>query len=227
MSLTCRNVRQLHDAWLDGELSANMNAEVHAHLLQCPECQQQVEMIRASGDVITQDRSEPAVDAEFTSRVLAALPEQRPVAATLPFDSIETRRSRRRRRIRLLLGGSLPAAASIAFFCGVIWPSDRAAAPRKVVAPAVVELAVPDMVDPTVHAVKDAAESWAQINRLLADEASDRLSLRLRNARNAEQANPSDEPSVLDFLLPSFGEMITPARPDPAPDTADSEVVRF
>jgi len=47
MSLTCRNVRQLHDAWLDGELSANMNAEVHAHLLQCPECQQQVEMIRA------------------------------------------------------------------------------------------------------------------------------------------------------------------------------------
>lgn len=61
MVMTCRHVQQLRDSYLDGELSSSLMAEVHAHLLQCPECQRQVEMIRIAGHVIAGDRSEPAL----------------------------------------------------------------------------------------------------------------------------------------------------------------------
>src|SRR6185436_13710965 len=99
MLMTCRNVRQLHDAFVDGELSASLTAEVHAHLLQCPECQHEIEMLRAATDVITQDHSEPIMDSGFASRVIAQMPRPVTVITDSPDDSIEHGRRQRIFRI--------------------------------------------------------------------------------------------------------------------------------
>ena len=138
MPLTCRHVRQLHDGYVDGELSPSMNAEVHAHLLQCPECQRQVELVRTCGDVIAQDRSEPDLDAGFASRVLAAMPPvgERAVSLTLVGTGriIETRRGRRRRMARAWIRSAVPVAAAVAFFCLAVWPPMRTAGRRRIIA---------------------------------------------------------------------------------------------
>lgn len=119
MIMTCGHVRQLHDSYVDGELSPSLTAEVHAHLLQCPECQQQVEMTRACGTVIGEDTSEPVLGSGFASRVVAELQKASPRGLGLE----ETRRSRRRRYWRVALSASLPAAAAVLFFGVLIWPS--------------------------------------------------------------------------------------------------------
>src|SRR5262249_11516679 len=75
--MTCRNCLDLRDAFLDGELSETQVAEVHAHLLQCPECQQHIEMMRACGDVIRKDRRGPRLSMDFSDRLMASLPTHR------------------------------------------------------------------------------------------------------------------------------------------------------
>lgn len=121
MAVTCRHVRQLHDAYLDGDLSASMNAEVHAHLLQCPACQQQVETVRACGDVIANDRSEPRLSGDFATRVLAELP----AAPVLRLAPVETRRTRRMRLLRGVMAGAMPAIAASLVFAVLLGPQIR------------------------------------------------------------------------------------------------------
>lgn len=210
MSLTCRNVRQLHDAHVDGELSPALNAEVHAHLLQCPECQRQIELLRACGDVISRDECEPGLDASFAARVVAALP-----------GALETRRDRRHRLIRMFASGSLPAAAAVAFFCLAIWPSAQAPRRPSVVAPAVVErLGVSDMVNPAMSAVKTIGNA----NRIVKGETSNGLSRGLDAA--LDSAKEPSELSILEFLMPSLGDFIESPEPAPSPEP-DAEIVRF
>ncbi len=210
MSLTCRNVKQLHDAHVDGELGSALNAEVHAHLLQCPECQRQVELLRACGDVVARDESEPGLSADFTARVLASLPT-----------GLETRRVRRHRRIRMFVGGSLPAAAAVVLFCVAIWPPAQSPGRPSVVAPAVVEgLGVSDMVSPTMNALRTIEHA----NDLVKGEAGKELSRGLSAALNS--TTESSGLSILEFLMPSFEEMIELPEPAALP-SSDAEVVRF
>jgi anti-sigma factor RsiW len=79
--MTCRHVQHLQDRFLDGDLPASMVAEVHAHLLQCPACQHQMEICRASTDVIAKDDAHFELDSGFAMRVVAALPKPSPSAA--------------------------------------------------------------------------------------------------------------------------------------------------
>lgn len=210
MSLTCRNVKQLHDAHVDGELGPAMNAEVHAHLLQCPECQRQVELLRACGDVIAQDESEPSLGADFASRILASLPS-----------GLETRRARRHRRIRMFAGASLPAAAAIALFCVAIWPPTQSTGRPSVVAPAVVErLGVSEMVTPTMKAL----ETIGNANQIVRGEASKELSRGLSAALDTK--NESSGLSILEILMPSFEEIVDSPEPAELP-SSDAEIVRF
>src|SRR5262245_44598381 len=224
--MTCRNVRQLHDAFVDGELSASLTAEVHAHMLQCPACQREVEMLRACGSVIARDRSsEPVLDAGFADRVMAVLPNMRaarPAPRLSINDALETRRGRRRRLIRNVFSSTWPAAAAAMFFGAIIWPAQT----NTRVLGVSVQKGVQHVVEPTLGAVSDARQSWRSLNTLCtiaASEAADGVSKQLEAAGSRKDAVPS----FLEIFLPTFNEVLSPPKAGNAPSKPDADVVRF
>ncbi len=220
--MTCRHVQQLHDAYIDGELSPSLMAEMHAHLLQCPVCQQQVELTRACGSVIARDDDEPTLDAGFAARVVAALQQKTPVRPP----ALETRRSRRQRLWRIAAGAGLPAAAAVLFFCVLIWPSSApSGTPRLVAGKAVEAAGLAEMVKPTLSAVADtrqAAESLNQILSIAGDDAA-------RNVeRTMQRVRPSTE-SVWKFFFeePFSGLLEMPDPPRATTPDQGEELIRF
>lgn len=109
--ITCQHARNLFDRHLDGELPASLQAELHAHQLSCVDCQMELAILEACGDVVALDRREPALSASFTDRVLLANRAQ-----MIP---------KRRRWGRMFLVASAPmaAAASIALAVLLIPPT--------------------------------------------------------------------------------------------------------
>jgi hypothetical protein len=99
--ITCINAKQLFDRYLDGELSSSLQAELHAHRLNCSHCQQDLAIREACGDVIRMDEREPRLDGSFTNRVMLAYRTQ-----TRPT-------GRKWQRIARWGGSGLAAAASI------------------------------------------------------------------------------------------------------------------
>lgn len=99
--ITCLHARQLFDRHLDDELPPSLRAELHAHLLQCSECQAELAILEACGDVIRLDHCEPKLDSSFTDRVMVARREA-PVAS-----------GQRWRRLVYYIGSPMAAAASI------------------------------------------------------------------------------------------------------------------
>lgn len=73
--LTCQDARNLFDAHLNGELSAAMETELNAHRIQCPSCRHELALLEVAGDVIAADDAVPALNDEFTSRLLACVAE--------------------------------------------------------------------------------------------------------------------------------------------------------
>lgn len=113
--MTCRHCRHLQDAFQDGELSESQAAEVHAHLLQCAECQREFELVRACAHVIATDDSDGArLSVNFAQRVLNSLPAER-FAPT-------TSRQRWLRVRRWMEYGLAPAAAAVLAFAVLIAP---------------------------------------------------------------------------------------------------------
>jgi len=110
--ITCQHARQLFDRYLDGELSASLQTEMHAHQLSCSACQSELAMLEACGDVVMLDtRREPMLSDSFTDRVLLARRAQ------------TARRPRDWSRAALLVGSPMAAAASILLAVTVIMPS--------------------------------------------------------------------------------------------------------
>ena len=99
--ITCLHARQLFDRHLDDELPPSLRAELHAHLLQCSECQAELAILEACGDVIRLDHREPRLGGSFTDRVMAAR-RQAPVVS-----------GQRWRRLVYYIGSPMAAAASI------------------------------------------------------------------------------------------------------------------
>ncbi|MBI4580977.1 MAG: zf-HC2 domain-containing protein [Planctomycetes bacterium] len=116
--ITCRHARHLFDTYLDGELSPSLQAELHAHQLNCSDCQGELALLEACGDVVAYDRGEPTVNAAFTDRVLLAYRAQ-------------ARPAPRRHWGRLILTVSSPeaAAAAIALAVLLIAPTGKEASP--------------------------------------------------------------------------------------------------
>jgi len=81
--VNCRQATRLFDAYLDGELSGSLTAEMHAHLVDCWRCRQSMGMLQACGDVIATDSAEPEVPADLADRVLAGLPQRPEVRSTI------------------------------------------------------------------------------------------------------------------------------------------------
>lgn len=219
--MTCRNVQHLFHQFIDGELSPSMTAEVHAHLLQCPACQRDVEAARASADVITKDQSEPILKPGFASQVVAAMMEQRP--QTVQFDA---RPARRFHWQKYAVVGSLPAAAAAVLLFVVLWPSPPADQRDKMVlGVSVVDAAgVSQVMDPTVDAVSDARDAARSLNQLLkisADQAGEGVR---RGLERLGKVAPKDgDPSFMDIFLQPFDAILV----TPPANTTDTEVVRF
>ena len=231
MSVTCRHVRQLHDAYIDRELPAGLTAEVHAHLLQCPACQQEVEMVRASGGVIASDRSEPQLDAGFTARMAAMVAERAAVTKTIPFKQIETRRDRRWRQLRSFAMTAIPAVAAMLFFAILIRPGDESPAPVTAVRGVTVEQAgVKGMVEPTLSALNETRQAVQDFNRLCeiaATDAANGATRAMDRSAGADGKVTTTGPSLLDFFLPTFDEIMRPDGVEPEESEADAELIRL
>ncbi len=114
--INCQNAKHLFDRHLDGELSPSLQAELHAHQLNCSECQGGMALLEACGDVIAYDRSEPSVSASFTDRVLLAHRAQ-----------IKPPVRRNWGRLILTVASPMAAAACIAFGVLLIGPTGKEA----------------------------------------------------------------------------------------------------
>jgi len=219
--LTCRNVAQLQDRHLDGELSASLSAEVHAHLLQCPACQRQHELYRTVGEVVGRDRSEPLLSADFASRVVAEFVANPPRSGSTVLN-IQTRRALRERFWRLAFSVSVPAAAAMLFLGVLIWPTTDVRGPRGLVAGVSVRATdaagVNDVAAPAMNVVAEtvrAAKSFSQMQQILVDEA-----------KPAFVPTVDPEVTLLNALFIPFTEALEPARPVEAKD-ADEGIIRF
>jgi hypothetical protein len=112
--ITCQHTRQLFDRYLDDELSPSLQAELHAHVINCTPCQNHLALLEACGDVIRLDKCEPGPSPSFADRVLAARREQ----AAVPGRAVAGGWGRLGWRI----GGPLAAAASIVLIMTVGTP---------------------------------------------------------------------------------------------------------
>jgi len=217
MSLTCRNIRQLHDAFADGELSPSLTAEFHAHLLQCPACQRQIEMLQAVGDVITKDQPEPELDSGFAQRVMASIPK----AAPQP-DEVSTQP---RMAWRLLRRASLPAAAAALFLAIILWPKEQPGKPTMVAGIS----AMKAVVDPTLDAVADTRKAAQSLNQLLvisADQAREDVKQGFDRVESLRQKD-AQPVSLTDILWMPFDEILRTPPPAPTDKAGESETVRF
>ncbi|HVP12710.1 MAG TPA: anti-sigma factor [Phycisphaerae bacterium] len=219
MVMTCRHVQQLRDSYLDGELSSSLSAEVHAHLLQCPECQQKVEMIRVAGHVIATDCSEPPLRPDFAQRVVACLPS---VGFGKPA-GLMTRRVRRQYFWRRAFGASLPAAAAVLFFCVLVWPTaERSSRPTLVKAKVVEAVGASSVVEPTLGALEGTRQAADSVNRVFQmgmDEAQ-------RNVRRGLEQFKTPAMSFVDIMMEPFNGLLDTGHRAPAQGDTDG-IVRF
>lgn len=229
MALTCRNVQHLQDAYLDADLPPSMTAEVDAHLLQCPECQRQMELLRVCGNVVARDRSEPEPAPDFAMRVLAALPKQAP-AVQPTF--ILTRRQRRRILIERITAGALPAiAATIALFVLILPATRPDSDTHRVLGESeqrqpVDALGVRSLIDPTLSTINDtnrAAGNLGGLARMTLDQARAQLEVRPPAVAPPPQAESG---ALMMELLHPLLSVLQPQPADVTDETPD-DVVRF
>jgi hypothetical protein len=215
-------VNDLRDTYLDGDLSSSLTAEVHAHLLQCPACQEQMEMFRACEEVIQRDQDMPELDAGFASRVMANLPK--PALTITP----RTRQDVRRRSWRIFAGAGLPAAAAVLFLCVLIWPTtpepNGIVLPAKLEAPATATTGINEIVDPALNTLIGTRDAIQNV--------TDTVGIGLKDAgkelANEAGVSPATQPvSLLDVLLSPFSDALTPIPMDASKNEDKPELVRF
>lgn len=234
MALTCRNIEHLRDAYLDSDLPGSLMAEVDAHLLQCPECQRQLELLRVCGNVIARDHSEPPASPDLATRVLSALP-RRPAAA--PGNTVLlTRRQRRRIVLERVAASAIPAIAALIAVAVLAWPgkSSPRATPREPVrliagelqsAPVDV-LGVRALLNPTLSTLSNTgrvAENLQEVYRLTLNDARQQFA-----APPATAARPSNFSGALmmEMLHPLLSVMPPSDEGAPTSEPAD-DIVRF
>jgi anti-sigma factor RsiW len=109
VSVECRNARRGMGSYRDGESSPAERLALEAHFAACPDCAARLADAQALGGLLRLHAEEmgKALPADFSARVMAALPVERPALAAgwQPFW---------RSKIRLLLGALAVATATAA-----------------------------------------------------------------------------------------------------------------
>ncbi|MFH1420004.1 MAG: zf-HC2 domain-containing protein [Planctomycetota bacterium] len=219
--MTCRHVQKFRDAYLDDELSPSLTAEIHAHILQCPACQREVEMIRVSGNVIANDDAEPALPMDFANRVVASLPN----VGTGSMSGLLTRRARRRRFWRAVAGMSLPVAAALLFFLVLVWPAatgDRRP-PAVAGATAVSAVGAGDVVESTLNMLEETRQAAEGVNRIVGYSIAEAQ----ENVRKQLDKTPKPSVSITDILVDPITGLLDAAVHEASDQAGEQEVVRF
>lgn len=230
VATTCRDVRHLYDAYLDGELSPSLAAEVQAHLLQCPECQREVEMARACGHLIASDPGAPVLPDDFASRVVAQLDQPQTI---LPMPPIMTRRQRRRVLLERAAAAFVPAAAAILLLVVLIVPpaSREPESPRVVLGDSsyrpIDALGVREWVGPTFSTLQSTgrmADELQGLYHMTVREAESRIPIRPEPYLTAVPVPtlPDGSAFLTELLNPLIQVLSAPPPPPP-----DDEIVRF
>lgn len=71
--MTCAEARQLLHAYLDDELDLPTVLQIESHLSQCPQCQRQLEAVRAVGRAVAQPAAYYPASTEFRDRIAQSL----------------------------------------------------------------------------------------------------------------------------------------------------------
>ena len=109
--MTCKQFKQLQDAYLDCTLNGALRLEVDAHRLRCQRCQQRLAMLEAIGHTVASDIDIPALSADFTDRLIATVHRRQPL-------------SRRTLSVRIAFAGAaVLQAAAVLFFAIVLQPT--------------------------------------------------------------------------------------------------------
>ena len=98
MRNTCESFAELLDPFIDGELSPEEEAEVRAHLKECPACLQYVEDALAIRDAFP-TVEEVEVPADFTAHVMDAVRASAP-PAVVPAAGAKQKQTRRKKSMR-------------------------------------------------------------------------------------------------------------------------------
>ena len=122
--ITCQHAKHLFDQYLDGELSPSLQTELHAHQLQCSDCQGELALLESCGDVIAYDRCEPVLSDSFTDRVLFA---QR--ATIKPVIGSSNKLQRRWVRHVLMVASPVAAAACVVLAVLLAGPTGQTGQP--------------------------------------------------------------------------------------------------
>lgn len=125
--LTCEQTEHLFDAFLDGQLSSSLRAEVHTHRLRCHHCNHSLALLESCADVVACDRREPELNEDFTDRVLGRL-----AADPIPVSSRRSTRSMP--RVYRLFAPVAAAAAAVAVTVMIAPPVRQKAVPSVPVA---------------------------------------------------------------------------------------------
>jgi len=71
--MRCDQVRNLFDAYLDGEMSSSLATEIHSHCVRCAECGRALALAQVSASILASDLNEPAMSDDFTDRLMACI----------------------------------------------------------------------------------------------------------------------------------------------------------
>jgi hypothetical protein len=205
--MNCRDIENLVDAHLDGELSGSLRLEFETHRVGCRRCQQVLAVLEACGHVI-ETASQPAAPDDFGDRVMLA---------------IAARSAHRRWRIRpvAVAAAVLVQAAAVALVA-LSWPRGGAAVAPPVPVPVV--------------AGATEEQAWEEVRRLVRGFAADpsltqqaRLEL-LGLAQYVSEMETADalaqqlrvlHNSPLTFLLGLGAQAEVAPPPAPNPEPAD------
>ncbi len=121
--MTCKQFRQLQDAYLDRTLNGALRLEVDAHRLRCQRCQQRLAVLEAIEHSIASDGDIPRLSEDFTDRVVAKVERRQPL-------------SRRTLSIRVAFATAMMLqAAAVLFFAIVLRPGSTEVGPAALDAP--------------------------------------------------------------------------------------------
>ena len=200
--LDCQDIEHLLDGYLDGELPASLQAEVHAHLVNCLLCRQRIGLLQAVADVVQNGGEHPSPSTDFTDRVVAAVRARR---------SAE-RSTGRSRRIVLAASGITAIAAALVLVATLAMPDGHrtAVAGRSERDPSFREALAQagQQTRQTIAGLRGSVESLGQIGQQALEQANTAFPTDLTAVKHQPPETVSTELLFMGQLLLPLSELL-------------------
>jgi anti-sigma factor RsiW len=192
--MDCHDVEHLLDAYLDAELPTSLQAEVHAHLLECVLCRQRIGLLRAVGDVIRSDADDPSPSPDFTDRLLQTMAQRSPSRPV----------RLRYKRVGLLAATVTAIAAALLLVVNVVTPESSS--------DGIVLASGAGLPDALADARNHTSQTWQQLHSSIAglgqlgQQALSEANLALLN----DWAEVNSGPQTMPAGMPFMGQLLIP-----------------